>query len=220
MLYFLRFSRLALEDFWWDGRRFEWHYHSRIPGMIPACLPACLACPPSSFASQQTQEGRRKRSDLFDFLFSARARVRPAAGKWRRTYWQRVTFSFLFAFFPHFPTALPPQSLSGFCIRPSQIQSVRPSAASSSFIAEIPEMTLQMCQCRPFVFFSILYLGFAYLFIFSSRVAGHGESFSLPFDGLSMERTRKAEMRENNAGLDCCWRCEARQDHSKNNERK
>jgi hypothetical protein len=42
--------------------------------MIPACL-AGLASPPSSLASQQTQEGRRKRSDLFDFLFSARASV-------------------------------------------------------------------------------------------------------------------------------------------------
>jgi hypothetical protein len=97
--------------------------------MIPACLPG-LACPPSSFASQQTQEGRRKRSDLFDFLFSARASVLLLASGEEHT---GNVSPFLF-FLPsslisplHCPTPPSfPQSL-GFCIRPSQIQSVRPS---------------------------------------------------------------------------------------------
>ena len=67
-------------------------------------------------------------------------------------------------FLPSFPTAQP---LSGVCIRPSAHKSspsVRPSAASSSFIAEILEMTLQMCQCCPFCLLSTFYL-----FIYAKR---------------------------------------------------
>jgi hypothetical protein len=49
----------------------------------------------STFIIRKPTDGKEEeRSDLFHFLFSAR--VRPA-GKWQRTYWQSVTFSFFFS---------------------------------------------------------------------------------------------------------------------------